>query len=475
MVGRKREMAALQRAMMSGESEFVAIYGRRRIGKTYLVREFFKGGFVFQHTGLEKGDMAKQLSAFRDSLEDCGMSGCAKPNGWMEAFRMLRDLVARSRSKRKVLFIDEMPWMDTPKSDFVSALEHFWNAWMSARKDVILVVCGSATSWIINKVIRSRGGLHNRVTSTIALSPFTLGECELYARERGLSLPRKALAELYMVFGGVAYYWRHFEKGMSVAQIVDRLLFAENAELRGEFDRVFASLFKNDAVYRKIVFTLSKKEGGMSLEELLSRLNVEKGGRWTRRLEELEQCGFVRRYAGWGKKERDARYQLIDNFTLFSMRFLHNAANRDEHFWLHATTGSAIRTWRGLAFERLCLLHVRQIKFALGVSGVLTHEYAWNHRSDGEHQGGAQIDLVIDRADNVVNVCEMKFTDKPFEISKKYATELTEKIETFREVCSVKKSIFLTFVTSTGLADNAQRNMVQSEVTLDDLFANFVE
>jgi hypothetical protein len=312
------------------------------------------------------------------------------------------------------------------------------------------------------------------VTSTIALSPFTLGECEAYARERGLSLPRKALAELYMVFGGVAYYWRHFEKGMSVAQIVDRLLFVENAELRGEFDRVFASLFKNDAVYRKIVFALSKKEGGMSLEELLSRLNAEKGGRWTRRLEELEQCGFVRRYSGWGKKERDAKYQLIDNFTLFSMRFLDNAANCDEHFWLHATTGSAIRTWRGLAFERLCLLHVRQIKFALGVSGVLTHEYAWSHRSDGDHRGGAQIDLVIDRADNVVNVCEMKFTDKPFEISKKYAAELAEKIETFREVCSVKKSIFLTFVTSTGLADNAQRNMVQSEVTLDDLFANFI-
>ena len=470
MVGRTAEIKALKRAMESDESEFIAVYGRRRIGKTYLVREFFRNKFVFQHTGLEKGDMRKQLSAFRDSLEDCGLRNCPQLVGWMDAFRKLRDLVAESRAPRKVLFIDEMPWMDTPKSDFIGALEHFWNAWMSARRDVLLVVCGSATSWIINKVIRSRGGLHNRVTSTIALSPFTLGECEWYARERGLRLPRKALAELYMVFGGVAYYWRHFEKGMSVAQIVDKLLFAENAELRGEFDRVFASLFKNDEAYRRIVFALSKKEGGVSQEELLSILKEAKGGRWTRRLEELEQCGFVRRYAGWGKKERDARYQLIDNFTLFSMRFLRNASIRDEHFWLHATTGSAINTWRGLAFERLCLLHVGQIKSALGVSGVLTHECAWFHRPDGDCRNGAQIDLVIDRADNVVNVCEMKFTDKPFVITKKYAMELTDKIETFREACSVKKSIFLTFVTAAGVADNEQKAMVQSEVTLDDLF-----
>ncbi len=470
MVGRKKELNALQKALASDESEFVAIYGRRRIGKTYLVREFFKGGFVFQHTGLEKGDVRKQLSAFRDSLEDCGMSGCIVPACWMDAFRMLRDLVARSKSRRKVLFIDEVPWMDTPKSDFIGALEHFWNAWMSARKDVVLVVCGSATSWIINKVIRSRGGLHNRVTSSIALSPFSLGECEIYARERGLRLSRKELAELYMVFGGVAYYWRLFEKGMSVAQIVDRLLFAENAELGGEFDRVFASLFKNDEAYRRIVFALSKKESGMSLAELLASLKAEKGGRWTRRLEELEQCGFVRRYAGWGKKERDARYQLIDNFSLFCMRFLRNSASRDEHFWLHASTGSAIGAWRGLAFERLCLLHVRQIKAALGVAGVLTHECAWQHRPDDNHARGAQIDLLIDRADNVINVCEMKFTDMPFVITKKYAAELTTKVETFREVCAIRKSIFLTFVTSAGVADNAQRTMVQSEVTLGDLF-----
>lgn len=473
MVGRMAEQRALKCAYESGESEFVAVYGRRRIGKTYLVREFFKGRILFEHTGLEKGGMRLQLGAFRDALQDAGMRDCPEPSTWMEAFRLLKGLVEASRSRRKVVFIDEMPWMDTPRSGFVTALEHFWNAWMSARKDVVLIVCGSATSWIISKVIRSRGGLHNRVTRQVPLSPFSLGECEAYARSRGLRHDRRALAELYMVFGGVAYYWRLFEKGESVAQTVDRLLFAADAPLGDEYDRIFASLFRSDGAYRGIVAALATRGKGLFLSELLSLLNAGKGGRWSRRLEELEQCGFVRRDAAWGKKEREARYLLVDNFVLFSLMHLKRRKRRDEHFWLHASTSGCLNAWRELAFERVCLQHVRQIKGALGISGVLTDEFAWQHATDAEHPRGAQIDLVVDRDDRVVNVCEMKFSDRPFAITKKYAQELQRKVEVFREVENVRKSIFLTMVTAYGLVDNQCAHCVQSQVTLDDLFKEY--
>lgn len=469
MIGRIAERRKLAKVLSSHESEFVAVYGRRRIGKTYLVREFFKGKFLFQHTGIEKGGFSRQLSAFRDALEDAGYGNCPMPTDWNDAFRLLKAFVERSRFPRKVIFIDEIPWMDTPRSGFVSALEHFWNAWVSARQDVVLVVCGSATSWIINKVIRNRGGLHNRVTETLPLYPFTLSECEAYAVSRGFRLTRSEIAELYMIFGGVAYYWRQLEKGGSVAQNVDRLLFSRDGSLRGEFDRVFASLFKNDEAYRRIVMALASKQS-MTRGDLLERIKEQEGGRWTRRLEELEQCGFVRKYSGWGKRERQSSYQLIDNFSLFHFRFIRGESNPDEHYWQHASTLPAIVAWRGLAFERLCLEHLSQIKAALGIAGVLTKVYSWRHVPNEEYTQGAQIDLIIDRADNLVNVCEMKFSSSPYVITKKYAAELSMKVDTFRDVEKIRKGIRLTIVSANGLMDNAYANVAQSIVTLDDLF-----
>lgn len=469
MIGRKHEISILQKALDSNESEFVAVYGRRRIGKTYLVRQFFGNRFVFQHTGLEDGDINRQLSAFRDSLLDSGIKNCPVLDSWQFAFRQLKGLIEKSKSARKVIFIDEMPWMDTPKSGFVSALEHFWNAWMSPREDVVLVICGSATSWIINKIIRNRGGLHNRVTVTVPLQPFTLHECEAYAKSRGLRLSRLKISELYMTLGGVPFYWRQLEKDGNVAQNIDRLFFNKTGSLRGEFDRLFASLFKNDETYRRIVFALSKKQS-MTYGELLAALKATKGGRWSKRLEELEQCGFIRRFTSWGKKERESSYQLIDSFSLFHLRFIRGESNPDENFWQHSAALPEINVWRGLAFERLCMLHINQIKAALGILGVQTKVFAWRHNPDAEYRQGAQIDLIIDRMDRIVNVCEMKFSYEPFVLTRKYASEMSIKVGTFRDVAKVRKGIRLTFVTSCGVADNQYRGTIQSEVKLDDLF-----
>ncbi len=471
MIGRKDDKKRLEAALGRDEAQLVAIYGRRRIGKTFLVRQTFGDRFYFQHAGLSHGSLAEQLSAFRDSLVRSGAKDVPEFHGWREAFNALeRFIVAGGTRRKKVIFIDEMPWMDTPKSKFVMWFEAFWNGWCSARKDVVLVICGSATSWIVKKVFRNRGGLYNRVTERIHLEPFTLSECREMCKSMHLQFSDRDIAELYMVFGGVPYYWSFLERGKSVAQTIDALLFAKNGQLRHEFDEIFSSLFGENAGYMKIVRALSSRTCGMTLGDILSATGLSKGGGVLRILDALENSGFIRRYTSYGKRKRDAQYQLMDNFTLFYLKFMEGESNPDEHFWSHSTIGPAINAWRGLAFERVCLQHLPQIKAALGISGVLTKVYSWRHVADDVYPDGVQIDLLIERADRIVNVCEMKYSMEPYVISKKYDRDLRTKIGTFSALSAGKYGIHLTMITASGLAHNAYWNQVQSEVTLPDLF-----
>lgn len=145
-VARDKERMLLESAYEEDSSQFIAIYGRRRIGKTLLVREVFGRAITFQHAGLAEGDLKDQLFAFCASLNDAGLKDFVKPSSWLEAFELLKELVRQSKSRRKVLFIDELSWMDTRKSGLITALESFWNGWASARKDVVLIICASATS-----------------------------------------------------------------------------------------------------------------------------------------------------------------------------------------------------------------------------------------------------------------------------------------------------------------------------------------
>lgn len=473
MVGRKREQKELKAALDRDEAQLVAVYGRRRVGKTYLVRETFRDRFYFQHAGLARGSMAEQLAAFRDSLIRSGAADVPQLQNWREAFNALATFITAGGTRRKkVVFIDELPWMDTPKSKFVMWFESFWNGWCSARKDVVFVICGSATSWIVKKVFRNRGGLYNRVTEKIHLAPFTLCECRELCRSHGVLFSDADIAELYMIFGGVPYYWTFLERGKSVAQNVDALLFARNGKLRNEFGEVFQSLFGDNAGYLKVVRSLAGKGCGMTYGEILSSTGLSKGGASLRILDALEQSGFVRRYTAYGKKKQDAQYQLVDGFTLFHLKFLDGESNLDAHFWSHATIGSALNTWRGLAFERVCLLHVPQIKKALGISGVLTSVYSWRHVPDDTYASGAQIDLMIERADRIVNICEIKYAREEFTIDKEYDRKLRNKIGTFRGVTKTKCAVHITMITANGLAHNGYWGIAQSEVSLDDLFAD---
>ena len=470
IIGRKEEQQILHSAAQSENSEFVAVYGRRRVGKTYLIRETFGYKFTFQHTGLAKGNTKEQLFSFAISLRDAGYDDCPIPKSWLEAFSLLSTYLKNSTDEKKIVFLDELPWMDTPRSNFISAFEHFWNGWASARKDIVLIICGSATSWIINKVINDHGGLHNRVTKQIALQPFTLKECEMFAQSKGLEMSRYQLAECYMVFGGIPYYWSLLEKGLSLAQNIDKIIFAKNGKLSNEFDQLYASLFKSPEQYIDIVTALGKKKAGMTREEIIAATDKYSNGALSKVLDELEYCGFIRKYNGFDKKSKQAIYQLIDNYTLFYFKFIQQNENNDEHFWSASIDSAMHRAWSGLAFERLCMAHTQQIKAALGIAGVLSNVYSWRKEAD-ETSDGAQIDLLIDRKDQVINLCEMKYSLSEYAIDAEYEQKLRNKKSAFINATNTRKAVHLTMVTTFGIKANAHSGIVQNEITLEDLFS----
>ena len=470
MVGRLKETASLKEAAEKNHAQLIAVYGRRRVGKTFLVRETFSDVFFFQHTGIHDVPMSGQLAAFRDSLLEAGARNVPELADWREAFNELKRFVKAGGSGKKILFIDEIPWMDTPKSRFVQWFEAFWNGWASARKDIVLVVCGSAASWLVKKFFRSRGGLYDRVAERIHLQPFTLHECREYCRSEGLSFSDLDIAELYMVFGGVPYYWSMLKGGESVAQCLDRLLFSREGKLRNEFRDVFGSLFGESASYETIVRALASVKSGISRDALLGACGMVKGGNATRYLSDLEACGFIRKFTAFGRRTRDSLYQLIDNFTLFHLKFVDGESNPDEQFWQHSANQPSVNAWRGLAFERICLQHIAQIKEAIGVGGVLTRVFAWRHAPDENCPEGAQIDLLIERADRVVNVCEIKFTQKPYLITKEYNERLYRKVAVFASATKTRLAPHLTMITTYGISRSGYLGAVQSEVTLADLF-----
>ena len=470
MIGREKEQRRLRELADSGEAEFVAVYGRRRVGKTYLVRETFDGDFTFCHSGMARVGMVRQLQAFRSSLKEWGHAKCPRLASWIDAFDELKQVVKDSRQQRKILFIDEMPWMDTPKSGFVPALENFWNGWASARKDVMLVVCGSATSWIIDKVLKNKGGLHGRVMEQIPLEPFTLRECELYAQSRGLDYTRRMVMECYMVLGGIPYYWRMLRRGMSPAQNFDELLFTPQGRLKGEFDELYASLFRRKELYVKIVSALGAKPEGLTRDAIIALAGISDGGRTGRYLGELESCGFIRKSHVIGHKTKESVFRLIDNYSLFYLRFMAGGGDSPGRLWTERLETAEYYSWAGRAFERVCLLHVSEIKRALEIGGVKTSEFAWRGMApDGKP---AQIDLLIDRNDGIVDICEMKYTKEPYALDEGEWTKISRRRGALRSVLPPAKAIHVVMVTDSPMIRNAWSKEVMGFVASDDLFAS---
>ena len=470
IIGRQNQQQLLLSLLEKEDSQFVAIYGRRRVGKTYLVRETFNTHITFQHTGLQKVNKKGQLKEFRRSLQSAGMVKVPRISDWFDAFFALGQFLQSRPEGKKVVFIDELPWMDTPKSNLVAALDHFWNGWASARKDIVLVICGSATSWIISKIVKNHGGLHNRLTRQIYLEPFTLHECEQYAAINNLGMSRRNVLETYMVLGGIPYYWQLMQKEYSPAQNIDRLFFEKASPLRGEFNALYASLFRNPQPYVAIITALGTKKAGMTRSNIINATGLNIGGKLTTMLEELEECNFIRSYNSIGKAKKEAIYQLIDNFTLFYFKFMANGNINEKDFWSRTITKPAYNAWSGLAFERVCFQHIDQIKRALGISGIISNVYSWVYIPKDAEEKGAQIDMLIDRDDNIINVCEMKFSQGEYELTEKYDLELRNKVGTFQSKTKTRKGVSIVMITSYGLKRNAWANGINAQLTMDDLF-----
>lgn len=467
MIGRKNEQKKLKELLESQYSEFAVVYGRRRIGKTFLVNETFGYHYSFHHAGVKEGNTRRQLDQFRLSLRQQGYYDCPRLTTWLEAFFELENFLDKRNEVRKVVFLDELPWMDTPKSGFLTALEGFWNGWASCRKDIVLIACGSATSWIVKNILRNSGGLYNRVRTRIKLFPFTLQECESYAeKELHLRYSRDQIMQCYMALGGVAYYWSLLERGKSPAQNFDALFFGRQDGLRTEYEELYRSLFRNPGRYMDVIALLGKRRSGYTREEIVSGLGGVSGGDFTRILSDLEECGFIRAYRTSASAKCGYVYQLIDNFTLFFQAFVKDNPDRSGDFWQHGISDGVRYAWRGFAFERVCLEHVDQIKKALGIAGVHTEVYSW--RADGE--ATVQVDLLIDRNDGIVNLCEMKYSDDVYALDAGESERLRRRAARFSEKMAKRKSVLVTLITSHGLKHNGNHWEVQAELTMDDLF-----
>lgn len=476
IIGREWEQNELLERYASGNAEFVAVYGRRRVGKTFLIRETLKDKLTFYHTGLSIYDEDKpvttrdQLKHFYRSLLVANADVDHCPKDWFEAMYMLEDLLEKlDDGSRQVVFIDELPWLDTPRSQFVVALEAFWNGWGAGRDNLMLVVCGSTSSWMLNNLINNKGGLYGRLTWHIKLSPFTLHETELFFQAKGISMSRYDIVLAYMVFGGIPYYLNYFRKGLSLAQNIDLLLFDKKAKLQSEFNRLFHALYKYPDNYIEVVKKLSEKHCGFSRDEIVKDLGISTGGTLSQILVALEESDFIIRYRPFDARKNETLYKLIDPFCRTYIYFKEKQHITDEKFWQHNLSTNVMNSWSGIAFEEICLMLAPQIKRAIGIESIQTEESAYTLRGDEKHDG-MQCDLLIRRADRVINLCEMKFCQEEFAIDKTYDLTLRNRMGSLRDKIKKTESVHLTFITTFGVKKNIYSSLVQSEVTIDDLF-----
>lgn len=467
LIGREKECKILLECMESDRAEFVAVYGRRRVGKTFLIKRFFSDTFDFYTAGIYGGSITDQLRLFYSQINSYADGIYPLAKSWAEAFDQLKHYITNLNKDKIVLFFDELPWMDSPRSKFVQALEVFWNMFASTRKNVKLIVCGSATTWMVSKLIGNKGGLHNRLTHSIHLSPFTLKETEDYLKSRGMSWERDQIMECYMALGGTPYYLSMLQRGKSAFQNIDDLFFGHQAPLKQEYSFLFRSLFNDSGKYKNVVELLAKNGRGMTRKEIQKSLKFPEGGQLTKILDNLISCDFVRKYSGFGKKERDVVFQLCDFYTLFYLRFVSGYNGEDDSYWSKMIDDPSRRAWSGYAFEQVCFSHINQIKKALGISGIISSVYSW---IGGNEEQKAQIDMIIDRRDGVMNICEIKYSSVPYEITKTYYQHIVERRELFRTVTATKKSLLLTFITMEGLKANSYSSSIPIVLTADDLF-----
>lgn len=472
LIGRKKEQETLLTLLNSAEPEMVAIVGRRRVGKTFLIRTVYENRIDFELTGIQNATQEKQLQHFHTQLKIQFKRKAPKkmPTDWMDAFWQLISILDKiKKTEKAVVFLDELSWLATPKSGFLEALGFFWNSWAS-RRNIVVVICGSAASWMIQKVIYDKGGLHNRITKRIDLQPFTLYETELYLKSRGVQADRYQILQLYMAMGGIPHYLKEVAAGKSAIQNIDALCFSQGGLLNDEFSKLYPALFEYSDNHIAIVRALAQKWKGMSRVEIVTATKLPDGGGLTNTIEELVSCGFVSAYYPFGKKKKDMLYRLTDEYSLFYLQFIENQRIQADSIWQHLSQTQTWKSWSGYAFESICLKHLGQLKKALGISGIYAEASSYVHKGTKTEQG-IQIDLVLDRKDHTINLFEMKFYTDKWRINKSEATELREKLSLFKILSKTQKQVFLTLVTTFGIKTNEHSlGLIDNDMAMDVLF-----
>jgi AAA+ ATPase superfamily predicted ATPase len=465
MVGRAHEIGLLETTLSSDKAELIAIYGRRRVGKTFLIRQFFDDSICFEVTGLFQGGMADQLANFGKELDKRKSTKNEKPTNWLDAFTLLEQYIdTLSNEGKKVIFIDEFPWMATKRSKYLMAFENFWNSYAEKRADLIVVICGSAASYMVQKIIQNKGGLHNRISQKIRLLPFNLQETELFLRSRNIDLTRYDILQLYMAVGGIPHYLEKVQRGKSVAQNLDQMCFTKDGVLSDEFNLLFASLFDDSEKHKAIIRALANTRKGLTRDGIIEKSELPSGGDLSLKLMELIESGFVTEYPYFQNKAKQTLYRLSDEYSLFYLKFIENGKHNGPGTWLNVQTSQSYVSWSGFSFEGLCLKHVHQLKKGLQIQAIRSESSSW-------FNDNAQIDLVIDRADNIINLCEMKFSNAPFTIDKTYAQNLRNKIAEFKNSIGTRKGAHLVMVTTFGTKQNPYSlELVQNDLTMDCLF-----
>lgn len=474
VIGRNKEKRKLDEISQSGKPEFLVLFGRRRVGKTFLIREYLSKNIVFDFTGTLGANLEIQLQNFFNVYLQYtkGQKETTVPGNWPMAFQYLANYL-RGFSKREgkiVVFLDEMPWMNTARSGFLSALEYFWNQYGSRMPNLLLIACGSASTWMQKKLLQAHGGLHNRATQRMHLKPFTLAETEAFCKYKKLTLSRYQIIQIYMVMGGIPFYLNELGKGKSAPQLIDEICFNEQGLLYSEYEYLFASLFKNPDNHSVLVEALAAHPQGLTRTKIVKITKISEGGTINRILEELENSGFILRQLPFKKKKKDTIYRLYDLYCLYYLKFIRPNKPSVKGTWLTLFNTSSFKAWSGYAFENICTMHIEQIKKALGISGVFSKTLAWKFVGNDELPG-AQIDLIIDRKDQVINLCEAKFSDKEYVLTKEYTQKLRRKKLIFEQATKTKKSILTTLLsTYPALQNKYYFDEIQSEVTMDALF-----
>lgn len=473
LIGREKESAILQKALQSNEAEMVAVIGRRRVGKTFLVRTVYESNIKFDITGVQNVGLKEQLNVFSFQLKVYfdKIAPKEKPESWLDAFQQLIICLENSKQEdlKPVLFFDELPWLASRKSGFLNALSFFWNNW-AVKQNIIVVICGSAASWMIQQVVNHKGGLHNRITHRINLMPFNLYETTQFLESKNVWLDHYQCLQIYMAMGGIPHYLKEIEAGKSAAQNIEKICFSSSGLLSDEFSRLYVALFENAENHINIIKVLSKKWMGLTRQEIITETKIPDGGNFSRYLEELVHSGFISVFSAFGKKQKDALYRLTDEYSLFYLQFMENKKSMENDTWLHLSQTQSYKNWSGYAFENICLKHANQIKKALGISGIYSEISSFYHKGNAEEQG-VQIDLLIDRNDKVINLFELKFYSEPFALHKNQALALRQKISSFKASCKTSKQVFLYMLSTFGVKSNEHSiGLIQQNFTMEVLF-----